>query len=414
MNDIRVESWDALNQALYDIPRTPHQRYRSNYVYRGVADASWDLATSLKRLGPHAAAVEKPLLRSFRKYAEPGSMPSESLWVRLAVAQHHGLPTRVLDWTVAPKVALHFATAEEEHHDKDAAIWCVDVAAARRLLPDALQKVLKTESAFVFSVEMLAAIRSLDEFDASGQPDPYVLFFEPPSLDARIVNQGAVLSVMPGAELLLGDLLKRHPDLYHRLIIPRTLKWEVRDKLDQDNVSERMLFPGLDGLSRWLKRYYGSGPAYRGAEFRDENFLVSADPGKLDPEAIHAFLTDTYWAAGISRETVTQSLRGSLCFGVYELAGEARRQIGFARVITDRATFGYVADVYIVKEFRGLGLAKWLMECVVAHPDLAKCRRLMLATRDAQELYSRSGFKPLAHPEHHLERRPPGWNEPTA
>ena len=128
-----------------------------------------------------------------------------------------------------------------------------------------------------------------------------------------------------------------------------------------------------------------------------DGFTVTADPARIDRAAVHAFLSGCYWAEGIPRATVDRSIDGSLCFAL--LKGE--EQVGFARVITDRATFGYVADVYIVKEFRGLGLAKWLMECVVAHPDLAKCRRLMLATRDAQELYSRSGFKPLAHPEHH-------------
>jgi hypothetical protein len=179
--------------------------------------------------------------------------------VRLSVAQHHGLPTRLIDWTVSPKVATHFATAEEEHYDKDGVIWCVDVVKARTLLPDRLFGVLKQEYAFLFSVEMLEFITELNEFDSLGEDHPFVLFFEPPSLDARIVNQGAIMSVMPGATFVLDEFLRAHPDLFHRIIIPKELKWEVRDKLDQDNVTERMLFPGLDGFSRWLKRYYGPG-----------------------------------------------------------------------------------------------------------------------------------------------------------
>jgi hypothetical protein len=107
---------------------------------------------------------------------------------------------------------------------------------------------------------MLAFIQHLADFDRLAHPNPFVLFFEPPSLDARIVNQGAIMSVMPGATLVLDEFLREHPDLFHRIVIPRELKWEIRDKLDQDNVTERMLFPGLDGLSRWLKRYYGPGP----------------------------------------------------------------------------------------------------------------------------------------------------------
>lgn len=260
MNDIIVNNWLELMEALYDIPKTSHKRHRSDFVYRGVADLSWGLETSLKRLGGDYVNVEKPLLRSFSKYAEPGSIPADTVWVRLAVAQHHGLPTRVLDWTVSPKVAVHFATAEEEHYDKDAAIWCIDVVQARSLLPAKLRDVLKREYAFLFSVEMLEVIEKLSDFDALAVENNFILFFEPPSLDARIVNQGAIMSVMPGATLVLSEFLRNYPQLYRRIIIPKNLKWEVRDKLDQDNVTERMLFPGLDGLSRWLKRYYGPGP----------------------------------------------------------------------------------------------------------------------------------------------------------
>jgi hypothetical protein len=259
-NEIKVDTWPQLMEALYDIPQTSLGRHRSDFVYRGLGDRSWGLDTSLFRLGGNYQNIERPMLRSFRKYAEPGSIPSDNLWVRLSVAQHHGLPTRVLDWTLSPRVALHFATAEHEHYDKDAAIWCINVVAARELLPQRLRDVLMHEDAFLFSVEMLEFIASLRTFDELAGDDPFLLFFEPPSLDARIVNQGAILSTMPGAHLRLATFLERHPNLYRRIIIPGRIKWEVRDKLDQDNVTERMLFPGLDGLSRWLKRYYGPGP----------------------------------------------------------------------------------------------------------------------------------------------------------
>jgi hypothetical protein len=261
-NDIEVKDWSDLQAKLYDIPKNRFQRHRSDFAYRGVADKTWGLETSLKRLGGNYVKVEKPLLRSFRKYAEPGSIPIDSHWFRLSVAQHHGLPTRVLDWTSAPKVALHFATAEEDHYDKDGAIWCVDVIKARDLLPKSPRKLLKTESAWLFEIQMLDSLgcRLQDFDDLAKQHGEFVAFFEPPSLDGRIVNQGAIMSVMPGAALDLYDYLRKRPGLYRRLIIPAKLKWEIRDKLDQDNVSERMLFPGLDGLSRWLKRYYGQGP----------------------------------------------------------------------------------------------------------------------------------------------------------
>jgi hypothetical protein len=153
--------------------------------------------------------VEGPMLRSFRKYAEPSSIPADTLLVRLAVAQHHRLPTRVLDWTVSPKVALHFATAEEEHYDKDGVVWCVDVRQVRDLLPMPLQSILADEHAFLFSVEMLPEVKTLKDLDAFGiKHGGFALFFEPPSLDARIVNQGAIMSVMPGARLCLNDSSK--------------------------------------------------------------------------------------------------------------------------------------------------------------------------------------------------------------
>ena len=127
--------------------------------------------------------------------------------------------------------------------------------AAERLLDRLYQ-----ESAFLFSVEMLSEITSLDQFDAFRTDRDFVLFFEPPSLDGRIVNQGAVLSLMPSAELDLKAFLRKRPDTFKRIIVRKKLKWEIRDKLDQDGVNERNLFPGVDGMARWLKRYYGLGP----------------------------------------------------------------------------------------------------------------------------------------------------------
>ena len=103
------------------------------------------------------------------------------------------------------------------------------------------------------------------------------------------------------------------------------------------------------------------------------------------------FLTRSYWAEGISKEVIKRSIEGALCFGVFE----NDKQIGFARMITDKATFAYLADVFIIEEYRGLGLSKWLMEVIMSHPDLQGLRRMMLATRDAHGLYKKFGFTPL-------------------
>jgi hypothetical protein len=144
-----------------------------------------------------------------------------------------------------------------ETFGRDGVIWCVDFVKANALLPDVLKDIAARESAGVFSAEMLdEAAKSLGDFDALGKDNPFVVFLEPPSLDERIINQFALFSLMSSPTARLDHWLENHPDLSHRLVIPQEMKWEVRDKLDQANVTERVLFPGLDGLSRWLKRYY--------------------------------------------------------------------------------------------------------------------------------------------------------------
>jgi hypothetical protein len=255
------QSFDELMAELYAIPLDRHKRHRSDFVYRGLDVSTWQLQTSLQRLGPMYADVEDPLLRNFIKYSVHRELASQTLLYKLAFAQHHGLPTRVLDWTTAPKVALHFAVGDESHYDKDGVIWAVNVTAMRKLLPDALIEVLDGHRAFLFSVDMLPKVQTLGDLDRLVKNRrPFVLFFEPPSLDARIVNQAAILSLMPGATLDCQTFLGGHPAALKRIIVRKELKWEIRDKLDQEQVNERMLFPGEDGTARWLKRYYGPGP----------------------------------------------------------------------------------------------------------------------------------------------------------
>jgi GNAT superfamily N-acetyltransferase len=133
---------------------------------------------------------------------------------------------------------------------------------------------------------------------------------------------------------------------------------------------------------------------------RQGDFVISTAPGLLDLPLIHEFLSRrSYWAAGRPLEVARRSLENSLCFGLYERG----RQVGLARVVTDRATFAWLCDVFVLEEYRGRGLSKWLMECVMRHPDLQGLRRLILATRDAHGLYQRYGFAPLADPARFLE-----------
>jgi len=130
-------------------------------------------------------------------------------------------------------------------------------------------------------------------------------------------------------------------------------------------------------------------------------YLISTDRSMLDLKVIHGYLSKSYWAAGVPEEVVRRSIENSLCFGVYR--GE--EQAGFARVVTDRATFAYLADVFVLEEHRGRGIGKWLVEMILSHPDLQGLRRWMLATRDAHELYRRYGFAGLGEPGIFMERK---------
>lgn len=253
--DIRVSSWLELQETLFEGSwQKSLARHRSQYVFRGVPRSRHALATSLQT--GHFEQHEKHLLTSFRKYALRSAVHGDSVWNWLSLAKHHGLPTRLLDWTYSPYVAMHFATHDVRHFDDDAAIWCVDYRKTNELLPQPLREIAENEDVNILTTELLHRVASsLDEFDALADHD-FVVFFEPPSLDERIVNQFALFSLPSSATTRLVDLLHQREASYRRIIIPAELKWEIRDKLDQANITERVLFPGLDGLSQWLKRYF--------------------------------------------------------------------------------------------------------------------------------------------------------------
>jgi len=143
-------------------------------------------------------------------------------------------------------------------------------------------------------------------------------------------------------------------------------------------------------------------------EHRRGEFLISTSRERLSLDVIHNFLTNCYWAQGISREVVERSIEHSLCFGVYEGGGA---QVGFARVISDFATFAYLGDVFVLESHRGRGLSKWLMQCVTEHPALQNLRRWILLTRDAHGLYSQYGFTPVKAPERYMELHRPNVYE---
>jgi GNAT superfamily N-acetyltransferase len=138
-----------------------------------------------------------------------------------------------------------------------------------------------------------------------------------------------------------------------------------------------------------------------------EGYFISSDPALLNLEVIHGFIAQSYWAKAIPRPLVERMISNSLCWGVYHPAA----QVGFARVITDKTTFAYLADVFILPEHRGKGLSRALVATILAHPDLQGLRRWMLITADAQGLYEPFGFKAVSHPERHMEIHRPGMYE---
>lgn len=144
-------------------------------------------------------------------------------------------------------------------------------------------------------------------------------------------------------------------------------------------------------------------------EYQNGDYTISTDPARLDLNTIYGYLSRSYWATGRPREVVAKSLQHSLCFGVYQ----GDQQVGLARIITDYATYAYLCDVFILEAHQGYGLGKWLMACVIAHPDLQGLRRFTLATRDAHGLYKQYGFTPLSAPDRWMEKFNPGPSADT-
>ncbi|AYO04191.1 GNAT family N-acetyltransferase [Vibrio parahaemolyticus] len=143
-----------------------------------------------------------------------------------------------------------------------------------------------------------------------------------------------------------------------------------------------------------------------------QGFEISTDINRLNFEVIHDFISRSYWAAGIPKATLEKTISNSFCFGIYDSIGH---QVGFARLITDKATFAYLADVFIIESQRGKGLSKWLVETIVSHPELQGLRRIVLATSDAHGLYAQYGFKPIENPDILMQIWQPNiYREPEA
>lgn len=235
------------------------KRFRSPYLYRGL-NADYHLVTSLSRNCKGMLELEKCLLRNFAKYASiEDPLLTTSIWRQMIIGQHHGLPTRLMDWTYSPLVALHFATECNNLLDldqNDCVVWKIDIEEINSLLPKKYKKQLMKNSAYLITVDMLEEIvNDIENYD-SDMADSAMLFIEPPSIDSRIINQYSYFSLIPSGmndiEKFLNDRTK-HTVKY---IISKDIRWMLRDKLDQLNINERTIYPGLDGLATWVKRHY--------------------------------------------------------------------------------------------------------------------------------------------------------------
>ena len=276
MREVVIRNWDDLQREIFEGVWDPAiMRYRTNCVYRGMAVETWGLSHSLHRACAHDLTLERQMLRSFRKYGYADLNGVHSFWQMLAMAQQFGLPTRLLDWSYSPLVAAHFATEDQELYDQDGIIWCADIDRMNTYLPAALQDMLGKERGNIFTMEMMDRLGG--DFDAltalEEEGKPFSLFFEPASAVNRIANQYALFSVCSRAETKISDVDREEKNgCFKRIIIPREVKLEIRDKLDYINISERMIYPGLSGICKWITRRYANlGPRYNAASVQGED-----------------------------------------------------------------------------------------------------------------------------------------------
>lgn len=266
--EIRIDSMDGVFELLKEIPfDVSSGRYRHSFLYRGLSNSDYKLTTTLLRnCGNLQRNLEEPILRNFTKYAMTDD-PSvgESLWRAMLIGQHHGLPTRLLDWTFSPLIGLHFAVSERDMDrmsEHDCALWKIDARENNDNLPKDWRDKLTEHNAFYFTMKMLEElhIAELGAYDRMAY-NPHkgiqgMMIVEPPSIDMRIVNQYSFFSIIPSDIEVLDNYLHFNTNRSVKYLIDRKLRWQIRDMLDSLNITERMVFPGLDGLCTWLARHY--------------------------------------------------------------------------------------------------------------------------------------------------------------
>lgn len=236
------------------------KRHRSSYLYRGMGRTSYKMITSLKRnCKDKQSMLEPSILRNFTKYASLND-PSlqDSIWRQMMEGQHHGLPTRLLDFTHSPLVALHFAAVNnmDDMDTEDCMIWRIDMSELHNLLPDKYRNMVGESQTKIFSMNMLEeAVSTLEQYDED-MGDHAMLIVEPSSIDERIINQYSFFAVVPTGIEDIEAFLDKYTNNTVKYIISKDLRWRIADTLDAFNISERIFYPGLDGLSAWIGRHY--------------------------------------------------------------------------------------------------------------------------------------------------------------
>ena len=262
IREVRIQSVPELLPLLTEQEYRPDlDRNRSSYLYRGMPDVGYKMVTSLSRNCKHLQKnLELAILQTFSKYAvREDPAVSRNIWQCMITGQHNGLPTRLLDWSQSPLVGLHFAVTEENlasMEDHDCMVWRIDMQELYSLLPDRYRNAVNRTQSTIFNIRMLAGItESLDQYDRD-MGDQAMVIIEPPSTNDRIINQYSFFSIIPTQMTDIEAFLDRRTEHTVKYIIDRRLRWRVRDMLDQLNMSERIIYPGLDGLSKWIARHY--------------------------------------------------------------------------------------------------------------------------------------------------------------